>query len=59
MLNAADLLNSISEGTNTKVSGLLIGCVVDTSVGELSFLASGIDTGMKFKVRVVLKIGIF
>jgi hypothetical protein len=51
MLNAAELLDAVSEGTNTKVSGLLIGCVVDTSVGELSFLAAGQETGMKFKVR--------
>lgn len=50
MLNAADLLNAVSDGTNTKVSGLLIGCVVDTSIGELSFSAAGHDTGMKFKV---------
>lgn len=50
MLNAADLLNAVSEGTNTKVSGLLIGCVVDTSVGELSFLAAGHETNLKFKV---------
>ena len=44
MLNASYLLDSIADGTNTKVSGLLIGCVVDTSVGELSFLAAGQDT---------------
>lgn len=52
MLNAADLLSEISGETNAKVSGLLIGCVVDTSIGELSFLADGYDTEMKFKVGV-------
>ncbi|KAI6237110.1 hypothetical protein M3Y95_00230500 [Aphelenchoides besseyi] len=51
MQNAAALLNTMSDGTNTKVSGLLIGCVVDTSVGELSFLVAGQDTGLKFKLE--------
>lgn len=51
VLNAAELLNAVSESTNTKVSGLLIGCVIDVSVGELSFLAAGQDTGMKFKLE--------
>ncbi|CAD5230370.1 unnamed protein product [Bursaphelenchus xylophilus] len=51
MLNAQELLNAVSDGTNTKVSGLLIGCIVDISLGELSFLAAGQDTGMKFKLE--------
>lgn len=32
-----------------QVSGTLIGCIVDTSVGELSFHAAEQDTGVKFK----------
>lgn len=50
MMNAAELLNTVSDTANTKVSGLLIGCVVDTSVGEISFLAANQDTKIKFKV---------
>lgn len=50
MLNALELLNAVSDSPNTKVSGLLVGCIIDTSVGELSFTAAGQDTGMKFKV---------
>lgn len=50
VLNALDLLNAVSDSANTKVSGLHIGCLIDTSVGELSFIAAGQDTGMKFKV---------
>lgn len=51
MLNAAELFNAVSDSANTKVSGLLIGCVIDVSIGELSFLAAGQDTGMKFKIE--------
>lgn len=47
-----DLLNCVSDTANTKVSGLLIGCIIDTSVGELSFLVAGQDSGMKFKVII-------
>lgn len=55
MLNALDLLNAVSDSANTKVSGLHIGCLIDTSVGELSFIAAGQDTGMKFKVKFHVK----
>ncbi|KAK0411652.1 hypothetical protein QR680_005766 [Steinernema hermaphroditum] len=51
MLNAAQLLSAVSDSSNTKVSGLTIGCVIDTSIGELSFLAAGQDTQMKFKLE--------
>ncbi|KIH62211.1 RIH domain protein [Ancylostoma duodenale] len=51
MMNAADLLSNVSDATNTKVSGTLIGCIIDTSVGELSFQASGQDTGVRFKLE--------
>uniref|UniRef100_A0A915DIR8 B30.2/SPRY domain-containing protein n=1 Tax=Ditylenchus dipsaci TaxID=166011 RepID=A0A915DIR8_9BILA len=51
VLNALDLLNAVSDSANTKVSGLLIGCLIDISVGELSFMAAGQDTGMKFKLE--------
>lgn len=50
VLNAKNLLDAAPDATNTKVSGLLIGCIIDTSIGELSFLAAGCDTGIKFKV---------
>lgn len=49
-MNAAELLQSVPDPGNTKVAGLLIGCIIDTSVGELSFLASKQDTGFRFKV---------
>ncbi|VDM52160.1 unnamed protein product [Angiostrongylus costaricensis] len=51
MMNAAELLSHVPDATNTKVSGTLIGCIVDTSVGELSFQAAGQDTGVKFKLE--------
>ncbi|TKR86982.1 hypothetical protein L596_011471 [Steinernema carpocapsae] len=51
MLNASELLSAVSDSSNTKVSGLTIGCVIDTSIGELSFLAAGQDTRMKFKLE--------
>uniref|UniRef100_A0AC35FA94 B30.2/SPRY domain-containing protein n=1 Tax=Panagrolaimus sp. PS1159 TaxID=55785 RepID=A0AC35FA94_9BILA len=51
MLNAMELLNAVPDAINTKVSGLLIGCVIDTSIGELSFYAAGQDTNMKFKLE--------
>ncbi|KAK6101668.1 RIH domain family protein [Brugia pahangi] len=51
VVNAAELLQSVPEPGNTKVSGLLIGCIIDTSVGELSFLASKQDTGFRFKLE--------
>ncbi|KAK6049337.1 SPRY domain protein [Cooperia oncophora] len=59
MMNAADLLSHVPDVTNTKdgnlmqVSGTLIGCIVDTSVGELSFQVAGQDTGVRFKVRLL------
>ncbi len=52
VMNAQDLLQAVADqSTNTKVSGLMIGCLVDTSTGELCFLASGKDTGYRFRVR--------
>ncbi|KAM3723537.1 Ryanodine receptor [Dirofilaria immitis] len=51
VINAAELLQSVPDAGNTKVSGLLIGCIIDTSVGELSFLASKQDTGFRFKLE--------
>ncbi|KAK6754198.1 hypothetical protein RB195_013289 [Necator americanus] len=51
MMNAAELLSHVSDATNTKVSGTLIGCIIDTSIGELSFQASGQDTGVRFKLE--------
>jgi hypothetical protein len=45
------MLNSVSDVTNTKVAGLHIGCVIDTSTGELTFQTSGQDTGIKLKVE--------
>ncbi|XGW02944.1 hypothetical protein V3C99_014731 [Haemonchus contortus] len=52
MMNAADLLSHVPDvATNTKVSGTLIGCIVDTSVGELSFQVAGQDTGVRFKLE--------
>ncbi|KAJ1347270.1 hypothetical protein KIN20_002291 [Parelaphostrongylus tenuis] len=50
-MNAAELLSHVPDATNTKVSGTLIGCIIDTSVGELSFQAAGQDTGIKFKLE--------
>lgn len=54
MMNAADLLAAVSDAANTKVAGLLIGCIIDTSIGELSFNAAGQDTGYRFKVLLCL-----
>ncbi|VDL81374.1 unnamed protein product, partial [Nippostrongylus brasiliensis] len=51
MMNAAELLSHVPDVSNTKVSGTLIGCIVDTSVGELWFQAAGQDTGVKFKLE--------
>ncbi|VDM78608.1 unnamed protein product [Strongylus vulgaris] len=34
-----------------QVSGTLIGCIIDTSIGELAFQASGQDTGVRFKLE--------
>ncbi|VDN03294.1 unnamed protein product [Thelazia callipaeda] len=51
VMNAAELMQSVPDSGNTKVSGLLIGCIIDTSIGELSFLASGQDTGFRFKLE--------
>uniref|UniRef100_A0A0M3IA50 B30.2/SPRY domain-containing protein n=1 Tax=Ascaris lumbricoides TaxID=6252 RepID=A0A0M3IA50_ASCLU len=51
VMNAAELLQSVPDAANTKVSGLLIGCIIDTSIGELSFLAAGQDTGIRFKLE--------
>ncbi|VDK67237.1 unnamed protein product [Onchocerca ochengi] len=51
IINAAELLQSVSDAGNTKVSGLSIGCIIDTSIGELSFLVSNQDTGFRFKLE--------
>ncbi|CAI4225083.1 unnamed protein product [Auanema sp. JU1783] len=51
MMNAAELLTRVPDVANTKVSGILIGCIIDISVGELSFQAAGQDTGVKFKLE--------
>lgn len=37
-----------------QVSGTLVGCVVDTSVGELTFQIGGQDTGHRFRVSKIL-----
>uniref|UniRef100_A0A183D6N2 B30.2/SPRY domain-containing protein n=1 Tax=Gongylonema pulchrum TaxID=637853 RepID=A0A183D6N2_9BILA len=57
--NAADLLHSVPDAANTKVSGLLIGCIIDTSIGELSFLAAGQDTGVRYKFTFPLSSAMF
>ncbi|KJH53390.1 SPRY domain protein [Dictyocaulus viviparus] len=51
MMNVAELLSHVPDATNAKVSGTLIGCIVDISVGELSFQAAGQNTGVKFKLE--------
>uniref|UniRef100_A0A0N5AR96 Ryanodine receptor n=1 Tax=Syphacia muris TaxID=451379 RepID=A0A0N5AR96_9BILA len=51
IMNAAELLQMTPDAANTKVSGLLIGCIVDVNIGELSFLAAGQDTGVRFKLE--------
>ncbi|GMR59737.1 hypothetical protein PMAYCL1PPCAC_29932, partial [Pristionchus mayeri] len=51
VVNAAELLSNISDAGSTKVTGTLIGCVIDTSIGELTFQAAGQDTGVKFKLE--------
>ncbi|KHN75295.1 Ryanodine receptor 44F [Toxocara canis] len=51
VMNAAALLQAVPDAANTKVSGLLIGCIIDTSIGELSFLAAGQDTGIRFRLE--------
>ncbi|VDK18241.1 unnamed protein product [Anisakis simplex] len=51
MMNAASLLEAVPDTGNAKVSGILIGCIIDTSIGELSFLAAGQDTGIRFKLE--------
>ncbi|KAK5964813.1 SPRY domain protein, partial [Trichostrongylus colubriformis] len=62
MMNAAELLSHVPDVTNTKegslmkVSGTLIGCIVDTSVGELSFQVAGQDTGVRFKPNNLRKL---
>lgn len=50
MVNAAELLAMVPDAANTKVSGTLIGSIIDTSVGEITFQAAGQDTGVRFMV---------
>lgn len=54
LLNAGELLTCVNDTTNTKVTGVLIGCVIDTSAGELSFYVEGQDTGRKFRLEAGL-----
>uniref|UniRef100_A0A0N4ZPH7 Ryanodine receptor 44F n=1 Tax=Parastrongyloides trichosuri TaxID=131310 RepID=A0A0N4ZPH7_PARTI len=54
LLNAGELLTCVNDTTNTKVTGVLIGCVIDTAAGELSFYVEGQDTGRKFKLEAGL-----
>ncbi|CAD6199567.1 unnamed protein product [Caenorhabditis auriculariae] len=51
MVNVSELLATTPDVANTKVSGTLIGCIVDTSVGELSFQIGGQDTNIKYKLE--------
>ncbi|CAJ0581879.1 unnamed protein product, partial [Mesorhabditis spiculigera] len=51
MLNVSELLQTVSDAGNTKVSGTLVGCVVDTSIGELTFQVGGQETGHRFKLE--------
>lgn len=53
MMNAQELVQAVDDqgSTSSKVSGLLIGCVVDTSTGDLSFLANGKETNNHFRVE--------
>lgn len=53
MVNAQELLAAVSDQGDTsssKMSGLLIGCLIDISTGEISFMANGKETKFKFKV---------
>lgn len=53
MVNAQELVQAVDDqsSASSKVSGLLIGCIVDTSTGELSFLANGKETNNHFRVE--------
>lgn len=51
MVNVSELLATTPDVANTKVSGTLIGCIIDTSIGELSFQVGSTDTGIKFKLE--------
>ncbi|PIC27807.1 hypothetical protein B9Z55_019948 [Caenorhabditis nigoni] len=51
MVNVSELLEKTPDVANTKVSGTLIGCIIDTSIGELSFQVGSTDTGVKFKLE--------
>ncbi|ULT90419.1 hypothetical protein L3Y34_008632 [Caenorhabditis briggsae] len=51
MVNVSELLEKTPDVANTKVSGTLIGCIIDTSIGELSFQVGTTDTGVKFKLE--------
>uniref|UniRef100_A0A8R1HP75 Ryanodine receptor n=2 Tax=Caenorhabditis japonica TaxID=281687 RepID=A0A8R1HP75_CAEJA len=51
MVNVSELLATTPDVANTKVSGTLIGCIIDTSIGELSFQVGSSDTGIKFKLE--------
>ncbi|CAI5451931.1 unnamed protein product [Caenorhabditis angaria] len=51
MVNVSELLATTPDVANTKVSGTLIGCIIDTSIGELSFQVGTSDTGIKFKIE--------
>ena len=45
------MINLNSKLVKFDFQGLLIGCTIDTASGELSFMAAGQDTGMKFKLE--------
>ncbi|EGT37287.1 hypothetical protein CAEBREN_31615 [Caenorhabditis brenneri] len=51
MVNVSELLATTQDVQNTKVLGTLIGCIIDTSIGELSFQVGTTDTGIKFKLE--------
>ncbi|CAB3399073.1 unnamed protein product [Caenorhabditis bovis] len=51
MVNVSELLATTPDVANTKVSGTLIGCIIDTSIGELTFQVGSTDTGIKFTLE--------
>lgn len=53
LVNAQELLTAITGdgSSSSKMSGLLVGCLVDISTGQLSFIANSKNTDIGFNVE--------
>ena len=53
MICVGDFMDMLTSAEGRRLSsGLVIGCIVDTSLGDLSFTINGREIGVRYQVQI-------